>query len=217
MATRIGILGRGRFGSVLAALGRSAGLTVESAGSGDPDGLARVAAADVVILALPLGRLDTVPPDALAGALVVDATNYWWELDGARPELDDPRTSTSETVQRWLSGSRVVKAFAHASAWELENLGRPAGDPDRRGIAVAGDRVEDVAAVCALVDALGFDPVALDSLAAGVMVEPGTDAFGADATAAELREILARFPRSQRGRVVARARGLDPSDLPALR
>ncbi len=206
MTSRIGILGRGRLGAVLAELCTAAGHDVVAAGSGDPAGADAVAACDVVILAVPLGRLESVAPDPLDGALVVDATNYWWELDGARPDLEDPRTSTSETVQRWLRGARVVKAFGHVSAWELENLGAPAGAPGRRAIAVAGDAAPDVAVVSALVDELGFDPVPLASLADGVMVEPGTEAFGADVTAEELREILARFARSQRGRVVARAR-----------
>jgi hypothetical protein len=38
------------------------------------------------------------------------------------------------------------------------------------------------------------------------MLEPGAEAFGADVDAAELRAMLDRFPTSQRGIVVARAR-----------
>lgn len=211
MERRIGILGRGRLGSVLAARYAAAGIAVETVGSDDPAGLARVVACDLVILAIPLSRLRTVPAGALDGALVVDATNHWWEVDGSDPALQDPRTSTSETVQAWFAGAHVVKSLGHASVWELENLGRPAGAVDRRAIAVAGDRAEDVESVAALVEALGFDAVPIGPLAAGVMVEPGSEAFGADATAAELRAMIARFPRSQRGRVLARARGFDPA------
>ncbi len=201
----MGILGIGRVGAVLARLCRAAGLEVTAASSTDDPSAA--CAADVVLLAIPLGRYRTLPRDLLRGRLVVDAMNYWWELDGARPDLDDPTTSTSETVAAFLDGARVVKALGHASVWELENLGRPAGDPDRRGLAIAGDDARDRAAVAALVDALGFDPVDAGPLAAGVAFEPPTEIFGSDATAAELREMLDRFPRSQRGRVVARARG----------
>ena len=57
-----------------------------------------------------------------------------------------------------------------------------------------------------LVDDLGFDPVLAGPLAAGIMLEPGAEAFGADVDAAELRAMLDRFPTSQRGIVVARAR-----------
>lgn len=205
----VGILGVGRVGTVLARLCRDAGLKVRTAGSADDP--APVCACDVVILAIPLGRYRSLPRELLRGRLVVDAMNYWWELDGARPDLDDPTTSTSETVAAFLEGARVVKALGHASVWELENLARPAGDPERRGIAIAGDGAEDgegdVATVAALVDAMGFDPVVAGPLAAGVAFEPPTEIFGSDATADELREMLARFPRSQRGRVVARARG----------
>ena len=44
-----------------------------------------------------------------------------------------------------------------------------------------------------LVDDLGFDPVIAGPLAAGVMLEPGGEVFGADVDAAELRAMLARF------------------------
>ncbi len=189
---------------MFAALAERAGLEVRTASSTDDP--AEACASDVVILAVPMSRYRTLPVEALRGRLVVDAMNHWWELDGARPDLDDPATSTSETVQAFLAGSRVVKALNHASVWELENLGRPAGAPDRRGIAIAGDDAADVAAVAALVDALGFDPVVAGPLAAGVAFEPPTEIFGSDATAAQIRSMLDRFPRSQRGRVVARAR-----------
>lgn len=202
---RVGILGTGRVGAVLARLCRDSGIAVTAASSTDDPGPA--CAAEVVILAIPLGRYRSLPRELLRGRVVVDAMNHWWELDGARPDLEDPRTSTSETVAAFLDGARVVKALGHASVWELENLGRPPGDPDRRGIAIAGDDSDAVATVAALVNALGFDPVVAGALAEGVRFEPPTEIFGADATAAELRIMLERFPRSQRGRVVGRARG----------
>jgi predicted dinucleotide-binding enzyme len=65
-----------------------------------------------------------------------------------------------------------------------------------------------VAAVAALVDALGFDPVIAGPLAEGVRLEPGTELFGANVTAAEIREMLDRFPTTERGRIVAEARAL---------
>ncbi|WP_228379207.1 NADPH-dependent F420 reductase [Demequina rhizosphaerae] len=201
----VGILGAGRFGAALARLCRDAGIEVTVASSGDDP--AAACAADVVILAIPLGRFRTLPAELLRGRLVVDVMNHWWEIDGARPDLEDPTTSTSETVAAFLEGARVVKALNHASVWELENLGRPPGDPDRRGIAVAADDADDKAAVAALVDAIGFDPVDAGPLAAGVMFEPPAEIFGSDATAEEIRTMLDRFPRSQRGRVLARARG----------
>ncbi len=85
-----------------------------------------------------------------------------------------------------------MKAFNHMGYHDLEDGALPAGAPGRRAIAIAGDGPEDVAAVAAIVDALGFDPVIAGSLADGVRLEPGTEPFGANVEAAELRAMLAR-------------------------
>lgn len=206
--TSVGILGAGRVGTALAQLARNAGLDVVVAGSTDASGIDAATRADVVILAIPLGKYRTLPADALAGKLVIDAMNYWWELDGIRPEFQDSLTSTSETLQAFLKDSRIAKSFNHASVWELENLARSAGHPDRRALAVAANDPADVAQASSLVDAMGFDPVPAGALANGVMFEPDTEAFGSDATAVELRTMLDRFWTSQRGLVVARKRDI---------
>ena len=52
----------------------------------------------------------------------------------------------------------------------------------------------------------GLGLVAAGPLAEGVRMEPGTELFGADVDAAEVRAMLDRFPGSERGRVVAEAR-----------
>lgn len=217
----LGILGAGRLGRVLAHLAASAGYRVLVAASGDPAPIARAMAAlgataatapsvideaDAVVLAVPLNRYRTLPAERLRGKLVIDAMNYWWG-DGISDDLSDPRTSTSETVQSFLDGARVVKALGHMGYLDMEDEARPAGVAGRKAIAIAGDDPDDLAVVCRLVDTLGFDPVVAGPLAAGIMLEPGAEAFGADVEAAELRAMLGRFPTSQRGIVVARARG----------
>lgn len=203
----IGILGAGKVGVVLAQLFLAAGYKVLIAGSGSIDKIAltikvltpgavadtkqNVAKnADIVILALPLGKYETIPVDELKGKLVIDAMNYWWEVDGERPVFTDPTQSTSEIIQAFLPESRVVKAFSHVGYHDLHDETQPDPTKPQKGIAIAGDNPEDTRQVAQLVKDAGFEPVHIGALKNGIALQPGSDVFGAHVDAATLKRMV---------------------------
>ena len=199
------MLGAGHVGPVIARLAIKAGYPVAIATSGDPDDIAlitelvipgarprwaadAVADADIVVLAIPLHRFGAIDPGLLSGKLVVDAMNYWPASDGVLKAFEDG--GSSEIVARRLAGSTVVKALNHIGYHELEDRARPAGAPDRRAAGVAGDDPAAVAAIADLLDRIGYDPVRLDSLRAGRLLQPGGPVFGAVLTLPEFERAV---------------------------
>ena len=103
--------------------------------------------------------------------------NYWAPTDGRIDAFeDDPRTS-SEVIQDFLAGADVVKTLNHIGYHELESDGRPAGDADRRALALAGDSDRAKARVAGFLDRMGYDPLDAGALAAGRAFQPGTQIF----------------------------------------
>lgn len=191
----VGIIGAGKLGTTLARHLLTAGYDVIIAGSGGIDRLGLVvevllpgarpavtadviAGSNLVILALPLGRLPELPTDALAGKLVVDAMNYWEPVDGHLESFANRPGTSSELVAAMLPGARLVKAFSHLGYHDLDDLARPHGDPARVGLAIAGNDPADVATVSAVIDRIGFDPVQIGTLAESGILDPGQPLFG---------------------------------------
>ena len=181
---------------MLARVAMDAGYPVTIAASGDPADIelitqvlvpgaearwaaAAAADADIVVLAIPLHKFATLDRSLVAGKLVVDMMNYWPAVDGVVPMFQDHRLGSSEIVQRRLPSSTVVKALNHIGYHELDDERRPAGAPDRRALGVAADDAHGLEVIASLVDRIGYDPVRLDSLGAGRILEPGGPVFGA--------------------------------------
>jgi predicted dinucleotide-binding enzyme len=208
---RLAVLGSGHVGPVIARLAIKAGYQVAIATSGDPEEIAlitelvipgtqprwasdAVADADIVVLAIPLHRFLDVAPGLLSGKLVVDAMNYWPASDGVLTAFEDG--GSSEIVAGRLAGSAVVKALNHIGYHELEARARPAGAPDRRAAGVAGDDLAAVAVIARLVDRIGYDPVRLDSLRAGRVLQPGGPVFGIVLPRPEFEQAMRQDARS---------------------
>lgn len=196
---RIAVLGAGHTGPVIAKVLVEAGYPVSIAASGDPEKIRllvsflapgaepawaadAVAESDIVVLAVPLHRFADLDPAWFRGKTVVDTMNYWPPTDGVRALFEDPARGSSEVVAGRLPGAAVVKTLNHIGYHELDEFRSPAGAARRRALGVAGDDPVAVAAVAAVVDRIGYDPVTLPSLAAGRVLQPGGPVFGADFT-----------------------------------
>jgi predicted dinucleotide-binding enzyme len=208
----IGFIGAGHIGSQLARLAIRHGQRVvlsnsreprtledlvselgPSASAGTPTEAAR--AGDIVIVTIPLGVYQTVPVEPLAGKIVIDTNNYYPQRDGHIPELDDESTTTAELLQAHLPASKVVKAFNHINAAHLTAHAQPAGTPNRRALAIAGDDAKAKAAVARLIDQFGFDVVDAGPLSEGWRFQRDTPGYGPRRTAEELRSDLAAARR----------------------
>jgi predicted dinucleotide-binding enzyme len=189
------VLGAGHSGPVMARVAVEAGFEVAIATSGDPERIAMITEvlipgaqarwasdavrdADIVVLAIPLHKFATFDPALVAGKLVIDAMNYWPEVNGYLDTFAKSQLSSSEIVQRRLVRSTIVKTLNHIGYHELAEDRKPAGSAERRALGVAGDDRAAVDVVAAVIERIGYDAVRLDSLSAGRLLEPGGPVFG---------------------------------------
>jgi predicted dinucleotide-binding enzyme len=210
--TTIGIIGAGNIGSQLARLAVRNGHQVVIANSRGPETLTDLvselgdgaraatrdeaaAAGEIVVVTVPLAAIETIPVEPLAGKVVIDTNNYYWERDGHIAALDDQSTTTAELLQDHLTGARVVKAFNHIGAADLTRHATPAGTPDRRALVIAGDDDDAKQTVADLIDAFGFDVVDAGPLAEGWRIQRDTPGYGPRLTADELRDALSAATR----------------------
>jgi predicted dinucleotide-binding enzyme len=211
--TTIGIIGAGHIGSQVARATIGAGYDVVIANSRGPETLADLvaelgpkaraataaeaaAAGDFAVVTVPLKNLEQVPVEPLAGKIVIDTNNYYFERDGHIAALDNGVDTVSGMLQRHLPTSKVAKGFNHIMAADITTDGLPAGSPERRALATSSDYEEAAELVQRLYDELGFDTVNVGPLADSWRVERDQPAYVVRQNKAELLENLAKAKRA---------------------
>jgi predicted dinucleotide-binding enzyme len=207
---KIGIIGAGNIGATAAKLFVEAGHQVTIANSRGPEtlqslveeiGTGATAATiqeaatfgEVVLVAIPFGKYQTLPTTELQGKIVIDANNYYPGRDGRIAELDREGTTSSELLATHLRGARVVKGFN--TIW-YEHL-RTQGNIElplevRRVIFIAGDDPEAKVTVARLIEAIGFAAVDTGMLhEGGKRQQPDAPVYDKTLTIAEANQLLA--------------------------
>lgn len=202
----IGIIGAGKIGATAAQLFVRAGHHVAISNSRGPAALASLVEdlgakaravsteeaasfGEVVLVAIPFGKYQTIPGKPLEGKVVVDAMNYYSQRDG-RIEFGD--STSTELVAQHLRGARVVKALNTMYYETLATKGRQETPlEDRLALFVAGDDVNAKAIVSRLIEEIGFAPVDTGSLHdGGRLQQPGSRIYNHPMTAREARIAL---------------------------
>ena len=215
--TTIGFIGSGHIGSQVARAAIAHGYDVVMSNSRGPETLteliadlgphARAAtpleaaeAGDWGVVTTPLSAIDGLPVEALAGKIVVDTNNYYFERDGHIPELDEEKATVSQLLQRKLPTSKVAKGFNHIGSADITTDGTPAGTPNRRALATASDFSEASDLVLAFYDEIGFDGVNIGPLSESWRVQRDHAAYVTRQNADELRDNLAKAVREAPGK-----------------
>jgi predicted dinucleotide-binding enzyme len=211
--TTIGFIGSGHIGSQVARAAVAHGYDVVMSNSRGPETLselvtelgehARAAtpqeaaeAADFAVVTVPFKAYQDVPVAPLAGKVVIDTNNYYWERDGHVAALDDCSATVSGLLQEHLPTSKVAKGFNHIPSADITSDGAPAGTENRRALATSGDSDEAVAVVTRLYDELGFDTVNVGPLSESWRVERDQPAYVVRQNAEQLRANLALARRA---------------------
>ncbi|MFI9648092.1 NADPH-dependent F420 reductase [Streptomyces sp. NPDC052040] len=208
---KIGIIGAGNIGGNLTRRLTALGHDVSVANSRGPHTLTALAeetgatpvpvgeaarGAEVVVVTVPLKAVPELPQGLLDGAAegvaVIDTGNYYpRERDGRIPGIEDEGLTESRWTERHL-GHPVIKAFNGTYAQDILDRGRPAGDPGRMALPVAGDDEAAKRTVRALIDELGFDTVDSGGIDDSWRQQPATPVYGLQAGADAVTKALAQ-------------------------
>ena len=194
---KIGIIGAGNIGGNLTRRLTALGHDVSVANSRGPETLTALAGetgatavpvdraargADLVVVTIPLKAVPDLPSGVLDGAagdlVVLDTGNYYpKQRDGRIAEIEDSGLTESRWTAQHL-GHTVVKAFNGTYAQDILERPRPAGDPERIALPVAGDDETAKRRVRELIDQLGFDTVDAGGLDDSWRQQPDSPVYG---------------------------------------
>lgn len=219
---KIGIIGAGNIGGNLTRRLTALGHEVSVANSRGPQTLTALAeetgatpvtvaeaarGAEIVVVTVPLKAVPDLPSGLFDGAAdgfaVIDTGNYYpQERDGRIAAIEDDGLTESRWTEKHV-GHPVVKAFNGTYAEDILDRHRPAGDPERMALPVAGDDVAAKKAVRNLIDELGFDTVDAGGIDDSWRQQPDTPVYGLrdgiDAVTRALAEASPVRPESFRG------------------
>ncbi|MFI2379725.1 NADPH-dependent F420 reductase [Streptomyces sp. NPDC018964] len=207
---RIGIIGAGNIGGNLTRRLTALGHDVSVANSRGPETLTELAeetgatpvraedaarGAGIVVVTVPLKAVPDLPSGLFDGAAdgvaVIETGNYHpRRRDGRIAGIEDEGLTESRWTERQL-GHPVIKAFNGTYAQDLLDRHRPAGDPGRMALPVAGDDEAAKRKVRALIDELGFDTVDAGGLDDSWRQQPGTPVYGLRAGVEAVTKALA--------------------------
>lgn len=83
------------------------------------------AAGDFAAVTVPLKSIGDIPVEPLAGKIVIDTNNYYWERDGRFPALDNGEETTSGLLQKLLPTSKSPRASTTSPGMAGEASRRP--------------------------------------------------------------------------------------------
>ena len=226
---KIGIIGTGAIGSILAEKLSNAGHQIKVTNTRAIPELKKIAAGlgataatiqdvvkdvETIIFSIPFKALSDLPPNLLDGVpkdvIVMDTSNYYPLRDGEIAELEQKSESVyiSEILNR-----PIIKVFNNILEYTLKNKGKAAGAADRIAISIAGENKEHKKIVAQLVDQTGFDTVDGGSLAESWRQQPGTPAYCTELNKAALTQALANAEKGKapaiRDVIMNRLRSMD--------
>ncbi len=148
------------------------------------------------MVTVPFKAIADIPVEPLAGKIVLDTNNYYFERDGHVDSLDRGEQTTSGLLQEHLPTSKVVKVFNNIPWREILTDGTPAGTPGRRALPISSDYPEAALFASDLLDRLGFDTVDVSPLSDSWRYERDRPAYVVRQDRDELVANLAKAPRT---------------------